>query len=906
MAEQRERDLVLAPQQFAQVLDQTKGVINTIVGPNKSPLSDQERIVRFNPANRRFDIQQSLEAGIQQFAFAAEGEYLVLENPSQRDDDDQPKEGTSNTTPRLHYGRKVNIPGPVTRALWPGQIAVSIPGHVMRSNQYVLCRVYNADAARQHWTQGVIAPQTSAPMTGSGTGDESAAKQQQAPRRTAERQDQTHAGIDPEKLVNGQLLIMRGTDYSFYIPPTGVEVLKDDKSGRYVREANTLEALEYSILVNEKGEKRYERGPAVVFPEPNETFLTRTDSAGKETRRFRAIDLTRLQGLYLQVIADYNDDNTPTDPDARKAMGLSQKTPDHKAGEELFITGAQTAIYYPRPQLKIIRYNELEKHNAVAIPKGEGRYLLNRLTGEIRLSRGPHMLLPNPINEVVVNRILTQRQVSLWFPGNQEAAMYNQQLAQIAADFSDTSQGFVSETAIRTSRMAAREDTLGLESTRSISNYAAAPAAAASDTLRRGTQYQGPRTVTLDTKYNGAVNVSPYVGYAVQVVSKTGERKVVVGPATHLLEYDETLEVMKLSSGKPKTDARPIETVYLKITNNTVSDIVLIETQDMVKVQLTLAYRVNFEGDDTKWFAVDNYVRLLTDHIRSRLSAAIRHNTVQDFYSHATEIVRDLILGKSEDVGEGKKMRPGLLFDENNMRVFEVEVMNVQIMDPTISSMLAQSNTNALTQNIRLAEAQRTYNVTRQLEELSRATETEKAGSRAHVLKLEQERALAEIAARAAQLDAKMQETQRKIELETETQKVADVSHAADIERRRQTVSMDLGEERERQTIEVQMLKEEVAAVVGRFSAFSGPLGDVLLSLGTQQTMEKLAQASAPMTILGGPSIVDVIGKALPETMRGQFETIAKAMVTRMGTGDSQTPATGGRLTREIAEASKR
>ena len=40
-----------------------------------------------------------------------------------------------------------------------------------------------------------------------------------------------------------------------------------------MRDALTLERLEYCILVDQNGKKRYERGPQVVFPEPTEAFV---------------------------------------------------------------------------------------------------------------------------------------------------------------------------------------------------------------------------------------------------------------------------------------------------------------------------------------------------------------------------------------------------------------------------------------------------------------------------------------------------------------------------------------------------------------------------------------------------------------------------------------------------------
>ena len=45
-----------------------------------------------------------------------------------------------------------------------------------------------------------------------------------------------------------------------------------------------------------------------------------------------------------------------------------------------------------------------------------------------------------------------------------------------------------------------------------------------------------------------------WVGYAVLVVDKQGQRRVEQGPKNLLLEYDETLEVIQLSTGTPKTD----------------------------------------------------------------------------------------------------------------------------------------------------------------------------------------------------------------------------------------------------------------------------------------------------------------------------------------------------------------
>ena len=94
----------------------------------------------------------------------------------------------------------------------------------------------------------------------------------------------------------------------------------------------------------------------------------------------------------------------------------------------------------------------------------------------------------------------------------------------------------------------------------------------------------------MDNKYEGAVTLNVWPGFAVQIVKTTGEREVIVGPKVRLLEFDETLEVLELSTGKPKSDASLMRTVYLQTENNIVSDIIDAETKDLVDVKIRLSY----------------------------------------------------------------------------------------------------------------------------------------------------------------------------------------------------------------------------------------------------------------------------------------------------------------------------
>jgi major vault protein len=68
------------------------------------------------------------------------------------------------------------------------------------------------------------------------------------------------------------------------------------------------------------------------------------------------------------------------------------------------------------------------------------------------------------------------------------------------------------------------------------------------------------------------------------LVRKNGDRRVVQGPGTYMLEYDENPQVITLSRGKPKTMDNPLKTVYLLTKANKVSDIVEVETKSSVAI----------------------------------------------------------------------------------------------------------------------------------------------------------------------------------------------------------------------------------------------------------------------------------------------------------------------------------
>lgn len=812
MSNNRERDLVLSPNEFAFISDQTKGNVITYVGPYKTSMANTDQPVFFNNKSKSFEACP-LESAIQRFATAPEGWYIVLKNPSENGK--QPQVGTSNSSSELQIGRKVNLPGPCFFALWPGQMAQITEGHHLRSNEYLVVRVYEETQARKNWDNAVMTPQNSNPENISTDGD---------------------GEINAEKLSMGQLLIIRGTNVSFYIPPTGVEVVKD-KNETYVRKAVTLERLEYCILLDEDGNKRYVKGPAVVFPMPTEKFVEQQGS-----RKFKAIELNENSGIYVKVIAPYNEGGK-----------------EHKVGDELFITGKDQMIYYPRPEHALVKYGNQEIYHAVAIPHGEGRYFLNRNTGKIGLQKGPCMFLPDPREAVIVRRILTQKQVSLWFPGNEEALIYNNRLQEISERQQEKMMQDVQSK--KGGMPNIQQKQVFMEMNLSDEEETAIEGIV-SNTFNRKEDATKPRTLTLNNKYEGAVTIDLWTGYAVLVTSKTGARKVIAGPETYLLEYDESLQGIELSTGTPKSDEKTLRTVYLRVLNNKVSDIIKVETKDFCDVDIALSYRVNFTGDQERWFNVENYVKFLTDHLRSVMRNSLKQYTVSDFYADGITIVRDLILGAKDELGK----RKGWLFEENGMHIYEVEVLDIRILDKEIESLLFKTKHNEIRKNIELDNRQKELVFTKEVETINQEMAATKSETHQITLELEKVEVAKELEVELARINSSFQSRKEQLEAQLKEQQ-----QQLEINR------LKLAQEKENQELELQMaqkaleqqlqeIQAEVDAVVKKAGAISPDLIAALQAFGDKALAEKMAETMAPLSIIGGKSVVDVFANLVKGT----------------------------------------
>lgn len=827
------RDLLLSPDTYAYMQSEGKGGnITVYCGPGVVNQTGQDKPVVFDQEKLHYRFVD-LSQAVQQCPRAGESDYVIIENPAKNN---QFPTETVNQTTTLEKGKKIVVSGPWSQPLWPGQSAKVVKGHSLRSDQYLIVNVYNEIAARENWSKMIKKPVAVVTDPSKPEGNES--------------QKPTEVKTPEITLTVGQKFIIKGTEVSFYIPATGFEVLPDE-NGSYVRGAITLEQLEYCVLVDENGKKRIPHGPQVVFPTPTEQFITDKGN----NRKFRAYELNDIQGIHVKVIQDYKEGEK-----------------EYKQGDELFITGKETSIYFPREEHSVIEYGEGNtKHFATAIPAGEARYVMNRSTGQIDLMVGPKMLLPNPKNQIIIRRVLSDKQCELWYPGNEEALEYNRSLREVTAEKPSGRSGFVSEGDYRRA---------GLRGVKAFSSFDA-PQIASSDLeafagadvsrrenvgtsftpnkFTRGTSYTPPRQVTLNTKYDGVPSINIWTGYAVLVVGKTGNRRVEVGPQTLNLNYDESLEVLTLSTGKPKTTDSLMKTAYLRTTNNKISDIIEVETSDHVKATLKLSFCVSFEGDKDKWFSVENYVKFLCDHVRSILKGMVKKHDVENFYQNSLPIIRDAILGSKPEGGQ----RTGLVFQENGMRVVEVEVLDVTLDNPTIAKMLNDAQHKVVEQNISLHQARKAFEVEVERQKLNTATEEAAFEARRRKIEIQKVEAEEQLKFEISKLEGRLDSLAKEREITASKEEITSLTHTKTTERQLIDDDVKLKRSQAEADIKAFVLGNETKAAVERLAASKDGLAEALVALGRQDVMVKVAEAVKIDTFLSGDTMEGAIGRIL-------------------------------------------
>jgi hypothetical protein len=375
-----------------------------------------------------------------------------------------------------------------------------------------------------------------------------------------------------------------------------------------------------------------------------------------------------------------------------------------------------------------------------------------------------------------------------------------------------------------------------------------------------------------------AVYVPP--SFAVLVTGKT-RRDVVKGPETRILDFDEELEVLNLSTGRPKTDEQKLATCFLQVEGNKVSDVVRMRTRDHVEVEVALSYRVSFVGEDReKWFRVKDYVGLLCDHAGSILRAAARATSIDDFQRDATELLRTAILGERREVtgAEHGGKRPGRLFEENGMWVYDVEVLELVILDPDVKKLLENAQRAAIVSDVKRRDEERRLAEERLKAQVDQAIGAAQTEALAQAVLLDE-----------AHADVARRRTAATIEVErlNKVGRAEADANATSIAREADARAKERDAEIERKLIEAR-----VAAFEREMAALAPELVSTLRALGHQKLAGELSKNVGPLAVLGGESVSDIVERLLGSLPVGARSTVAEAVRTNGTNGTAGTAGT--------------
>jgi DNA polymerase III alpha subunit (gram-positive type) len=277
--------------------------------------------------------------------------------------------------------------------------------------------------------------------------------------------------------------------------------------------------------------------------------------------------------------------------------------------------------------------------------------------------------------------------------------------------------------------------------------------------------------------------------------------------------------------------------------------------------QVRVKYLVDFVGEEKdKWFAVDNYVKLLCDHARSKIKAVARKTPIRQFQQNVAEIIRDTILGeKPADGGD----RVGLKFGENNIVVRDVDVLHFEITQKEVKGLMFDSQISVVQNNILLAQKEADLENQRRLEEISRQLEEErhKTAELKRTLRLADEAGEHEY--RKSLLDFEDALRQQRevgvlaaLQHETQAQETKRIMKEKDHD-------LEVKRKADMQALNVAYLKEKVDGAVKQAEAFSPHIVEAVKRLGDAQLLSALAENFGELAAIEGKGLLATANKFL-------------------------------------------
>jgi major vault protein len=800
MTERTSRKIPVTERQFLWVQDDDKGEVTLHVGPTMvSPTAADRVVVDDGEGGFREDVSGRPQSMIE----LGDSQYAVMSNPLLEADlgpNGRFKSGRNEPRP-LRNGTRSMIPGPCSFYLRPGQRVDVRDAHELASNQYLVVKVYGEV---DHTAPYYEVTGRSATIT----------------RATAEQLDEARpvqsAEVPPVELKRGQLIVIRGLDTQFYIPPTGVDIVPDtslDDSGASVSASAARQIL---------AQLPPEVVPAPPPPERNldQTAIATEEEADDYAPRGGGGPRRQVAGAYVDQSARTRGRKMAAPlppgmmaqapaPAYEQAKPMLQEPPVN-VPDGLAVPAIRRALEKEARQARLIRR---------AVVLGEKEYcVIIDPDGKREIKVGPARVFPGPYDtfmtvgsrqriydayELLPQRALWLRVIAAisradlsakvprgfaldkdqYYPGDEvlltgvstfffpfnEIEVLSPETGEAVVG-NDHSRVFIEAIGIdQKSGIYVRDLSSGeVKLIRGQQSYLVDPRKQVQITrtvapddwnLWIAANETHKRVVTAVTT-PWALSIGVPNNFAALVTSANA-RRVVEGPCVELLGYEEAVSAISLSTGTPKSTDSPLRTCFLRTVGNRVSDEIHVETSDFVKIAVTVSYSVTFlrEHKDS-WFNHENYIQVMVDHLRSIVRGRCRTRSLSSLWPELPSVVRDTILGERKD-GAG---RPGRTFAENGCIVTEVEVLASEIEDEDVAELMLRVQTESVTLTIGDRQAQESLVSARLRAQIDTETQrlAEEANTRAAKLE-ELSRRLAHDASLASAREAELLARERQL-----------------------------------------------------------------------------------------------------------------------------------------------
>ncbi|MCS6898513.1 MAG: hypothetical protein RMJ98_02150 [Myxococcales bacterium] len=916
MSENRNRKIPVTERQFLWVQDDDKGEVILHVGPTMVSPTAADRVV-CDDGNGGF--REDTSGQPQRMIELSDSQYAVLHNPLlEREDGPNGRfRPGRNESKALRNGTRAMIPGPCSFYLRPGQRVEVRDAHELASNQYLVVKVYGeVDKGAPYYEitakSAAITTATAEDITAPNT--------------------RSLATVAPVELSRGQLIVIRGLDTQFYIPPTGVDVVPDlSFDDRQITAAAAKKilgtipvtppeppppplAVQQNVEPEELVPPRQERRKGIpnIPPPQAPAPVARVDQSARNRQVVQRTQVADILAPRDQV--DLSDDEVQhlLSSDLHR-QALEREVRKRRLVREAVVLGEKEfcvildadgkrqikqgpARVFPGPydtfltkgsNNRIYNAYELLPQRALwlrFISPISREQLVHRLPRSVKLERDHYY----PGDELVLTGVN-----SFFFPFN-EIEILHPLTGQphVGNDHSDV---FIEAIGIdQKSGIYVRDLSTGeVRLVRGKQSYLVDPrkevhitrTISAEDWNLWITPTEPHKATQKAVTTPWAVSINIPHNMAIMAASADGQR-VIQGPCVDLLLYQETLVALSLSTGTPKSDARKLRTVFLRTVGNQISDIIRVETSDFVQIDVRVSYRVNFHPDyKERWFNHEDYVGVLTDHLRSLVRSRCRSLALSDLWPNLPTIIRDIILGERQE-GGGRK---GRLFEENGMHVVEVEVLTSEILDKEIARLLESVQRESVSLHIsdrQTAEQLRSeklrHNIERERLELRRETQERQAKVNEILRSLEHDARLAEMRAslQAEREKAEMTAVHNELVLLAQLKRDALSLQAALEKAHKQSVSEveslhrrheeELAHQKALHELQLQLIEAQSRATVAERQAIQPALVEALTALGDKILLSEVAANMNLVSLFKGKDIATLFSDILGGTKVGQ------------------------------------